>query len=87
MPPRTWVSSPAHDALVALIVSERKRLGLTQRDLAGRLGKPPNFVARIETGQRNVSVIEFVVLARALNVSPEALFGELLEYLPDSLIA
>ena len=87
MPPRTWVSSSAHDALVALLVSERKKQGLTQRQLAARLGKPPNFVARIETGQRNLSVVEFVVFARAFGADPAEMFNQLLAELPQELSA
>lgn len=73
--------------MVSLLIAERKAKGLSQRDLASRLAKPPNFVARIETGQRNVSVVEFVVIARALDLQPEALFGRLLRNLPEILIA
>lgn len=87
MPPRSWVSSTAHEALVRLLVSERQRCGLSQRALAERLGKPPNFVARIETGQRNVSVVEFVVIAQALGVEPASMFAGLLRVLPEDLRA
>ncbi len=87
MPPRSWVSSSSHDALVRLLVEERKRAGLTQRDLAQRIGKPPNFVARIETGQRNVSVVEFVVLARALDADPLVIFERLASEIEDTSLA
>jgi len=72
---------------VALLVSERKKQGLTQRQLAARLGKPPNFVARIETGQRNLSVVEFVVFARAFGADPAEMFNRLLAELPQEISA
>ena len=33
--------------------------GLTQADLAERLGKPQSFVAKVETRERRLDVIEF----------------------------
>lgn len=39
---------------------------LTQRDLAALLGKPQSYVSKIETGERAVSVGEFIELSQAL---------------------
>ena len=38
----------------------RLRAGLTQEDLAERLGKPQSFVAKVETQERRLDLIEFV---------------------------
>lgn len=38
--------------------------GLTQREVARKLGKPPSYVAKIETGERRVDFIELQVLAK-----------------------
>jgi transcriptional regulator with XRE-family HTH domain len=85
LPPRSWVNTGAHDCLVRLLVAERQAAGLTQRELASRLGKDPATIARIETGQRNVSILEFVVLARALNRDPTELLSEIVDALPADL--
>jgi transcriptional regulator with XRE-family HTH domain len=43
----------------------RKKAGMTQRDLADAVGREQNFIARIETGQRRVDLVEFVIICRA----------------------
>lgn len=63
--------SPGHLALIAALISSRKEQGLSQAALAERLKCHQSFVARIETGQRRIDVPELVILARALNSSPE----------------
>jgi transcriptional regulator with XRE-family HTH domain len=61
-------------ALVQALVDGRHALGITQRDLAARLGCLPATVANIESGQRRIDVIELIALARALSMSPDELF-------------
>lgn len=82
MPPRSWVNSAAHDQLVAFLVAEREAAGLTQRQLAERLRKDPATIARIETGERNVSMLEFMLIARALGQDPTRLVSRLMDQLP-----
>ncbi len=48
----------------------RKALGLTQQELADRLKKPQSFVAKFELGDRRLDVIEFLAVARALEIDP-----------------
>ncbi|HEX8916550.1 MAG TPA: helix-turn-helix transcriptional regulator [Humisphaera sp.] len=60
----------AHRELVAAVVAMRKAAGLTQRDLAERLGREQNFVGRVETGQRRIDLVEWVMLCRACDVDP-----------------
>lgn len=48
-----------HQALIALLVEKREAKGLTQTDLAAKLGEYQSFVARLESGQRRVDVIEW----------------------------
>ena len=55
----------------------RKPAGLTQRDLAARLGKPPSFVAKIETGERRLDFVEFVAIARELGTTPGSLIDQI----------
>ena len=82
MPPRSWVNSAAHDRVVQVLVQERETAGLTQRDLAGRLGKDASTIARIETGQRNVSILEFVAITRALGAEPLEVLARVIAQLP-----
>jgi transcriptional regulator with XRE-family HTH domain len=52
------------------LVAARKAAGLTQRDIADRIGRPPSFVGKIEGVERNLSVLELLAWCRALGVSP-----------------
>ncbi len=70
-----------HRHLVAVLTEARQDSGLTQAELAKRVGKDQTFVSIIERGQRRVDVLEFVALARAMGLQPEGLFADVLERL------
>jgi transcriptional regulator with XRE-family HTH domain len=59
-----------YKALVGLLVARREAAGMTQSDLAARLGKSQSFVARLESGQRRITVVEFMTLAKILRFDP-----------------
>lgn len=59
-----------HKALIALLIEKREAAGLTQSDLAAKLGEYQSFVARLESGQRRVDVVEFIELSRLLEFDP-----------------
>jgi transcriptional regulator with XRE-family HTH domain len=69
--------SRGHKALIAILVAERKKAGMTQRDLATRIKRPRSFVGRMEAGERRIDVIEFIEIVRALDGDPEELFAML----------
>ena len=71
---RKTLRSADHDALVATLKDARDQAGLTQQQLADRLGRPQSFVAKYENGERRVDLIEFVALSAALNADPMRLF-------------
>jgi ribosome-binding protein aMBF1 (putative translation factor) len=64
------LQSPRHEALRVLIVESRERAGLTQADVAKRLKRYQSFVARVESGQRRIDVVEFLDLAEAIGFDP-----------------
>ena len=55
--------------LIEALRHARLAAGLTQTDLADRLQCHQSLVARIESGERRVDVVELIVLARAIGVS------------------
>lgn len=63
--------------LIERLVSERKRQGLTQEQLAARLDRQQHFISRFETGERRLDVAEFADVAVALGISPGELIREL----------
>ena len=74
---RRWVSSPSYKSAIAALVQARHLSGKTQREVAAAIGKPPSFVAKVETGERRLDFVEFSVLARALGQDPATLLGDI----------
>ena len=70
--------SRRHRALCAALVQARKTAGLSQQELASRLKTSQTVIARIETGERRVDVVEFIDLARALRTDPRRVLDELM---------
>jgi transcriptional regulator with XRE-family HTH domain len=62
--------SPEHRAFRALMIEAREKAGLTQQVLAKRLGRPQSFVAKYETGERRIDLIEFLSIARTIGTDP-----------------
>lgn len=62
--------TPLYDAFRRRLAAYRKEAGLTQRELAARLGREPSFVARLELGERRLDVVEFYWLIRACGAEP-----------------
>ncbi|WP_170516992.1 helix-turn-helix domain-containing protein [Ruegeria atlantica] len=65
------IRSIGHKALCQAIVGARKRSGLSQEQLAERLHCQQSLVARIESEERRIDVVELIVICRALGVDPE----------------
>jgi len=65
-----------HQELIGFIASTRKAAGVTQVELAERLGKPQSFVSKVERGERRLDVIEFCQVAEALGQNPATLLEE-----------
>jgi transcriptional regulator with XRE-family HTH domain len=71
------VFTPEYLHLEARIVELRKEAGLTQAELARRLGRPQSFVSKYERGERRLDVVEFLAVARALGADAAGLMAEL----------
>ena len=57
----------------AHILQRRTELGLSQRDLAAAAGVDRAFLARVEQGLRNPSVVVLAKVARAMHTTVGAL--------------
>lgn len=69
-----------HRALIAVLVASRREAGLTQAQVAERLGKPSSYIAKIEIGERRLDVVEFTAIAKALRLDPRVLFDRYLNW-------
>ncbi len=56
--------------------AERERLGVSQEELADRAGMHRTYLGGVERGERNVSLLNLVRIARALRVSPAVLLKD-----------
>jgi transcriptional regulator with XRE-family HTH domain len=59
-----------HEALRAFIVESRKEAGLTQTQVAKKLGRYQSFIATLEAGQRRIDVVELLDIAEAIGFDP-----------------
>jgi ribosome-binding protein aMBF1 (putative translation factor) len=69
--------SVRHRALISVIVAKRSAAGLTQRQLAAKLKRSNSFVWKIEAGERQVNVLEFIEIARILGFKASKLMLEI----------
>lgn len=56
--------------MVRLIREQREARNLHQSDIAALLGEHQSFIARVESGQRRIDVIEFFRIADAIGFDP-----------------
>lgn len=59
--------------LLCLLRSARQAAGVTQEEVAARLGVPRSTVTKWETGQQRIDVLEFWSLCEVMEVDPIAL--------------
>lgn len=57
-------------ALAYFIAERRRASGITQVELAKKLGRYQSFVAHLESGQRRIDVVELAELAEAIGFDP-----------------
>ena len=61
-----------YQALLALLVAERRRRRLTQWDLARAMGTDQSQVSKLERRERRLDIIDFVRYCRAIGILPGA---------------
>jgi transcriptional regulator with XRE-family HTH domain len=69
--------TPQYKLVCSYLRDARKKKGLTQAVLAKKLGRQQSFVAKYETCERRIDIIELKVIADAIGVE----LRELLEFL------
>lgn len=69
--------SAQYRALLARMRAARKARGISQQELARRLGKPQSYVSKAEMGERRLDVVEYLHFMRAIEGQPHALLRDI----------
>lgn len=72
------VYSDEYQRVINVLKKARKEKGITQAQLAEALGKPQSFIAKVENGERRLDVVEFVHLARLVDVNISLILNEII---------
>lgn len=62
-----------------VLVETRKSKGITQQELANRLDRPQSYIAKVETGERRLDVVEFIEWSTLLGVGAEITLKRVVE--------
>jgi transcriptional regulator with XRE-family HTH domain len=65
------------------LVEARKAAGLTQTQVAEKLGKPPSYVAKYELGERRLDVLEYLDVAAAIGFDGAKILSKLKDMPPN----
>lgn len=76
------VNTDEYQIFLKCLISARKEADITQQDLAKRLGKPQSFVSKYENRERRIDFVEFLYIARALEVNPSDLLEKMEAEIP-----
>lgn len=60
-----------------MLLEERQKSGLSQQEVADRLGRPQTYVSKCERGTRRLDVIEFLEMSRVIGFDPVAFIKKL----------
>jgi ribosome-binding protein aMBF1 (putative translation factor) len=63
--------------LISVIVARREAAGLTQRQLTAKLKRSNSFVWKLEAGERQLNVLEFMEIEKVLGVKASTLMEEI----------
>lgn len=77
--------SEAYGVFLGILRQARRDAGLTQVELAERIGRKQGHVSIVESGVRRIDLIEFCAIAKAMGRDPVELFARVYEALPERL--
>jgi len=72
------LQSPPYKKLRRLLAQARAEAGLTQLQVATSVKRPQSFVSKYENGERQLDVVEFVEVCKAIGVSPARMIEDLI---------
>ncbi|MGO4707036.1 helix-turn-helix domain-containing protein [Microvirga sp. 2MCAF38] len=72
----TSIHSDLYRRLIALLIQARKEAGLTQTEVARRIGQRQTFVSKYELGERRLDAAEYLEISRSIGADPYGLMRE-----------
>lgn len=66
-----------YQLVIHTLKEARIKQNITQEKLAQALNRPQSFIAKIESRERRLDVVEFVHIARLLSLNPEAVIKKI----------
>jgi transcriptional regulator with XRE-family HTH domain len=79
------VHTEAYSKFLKALVDLRCEVGLSQAQLAKKLGKPPSFIGKYELGERRLDVIELLLILKVLERDSCSFIKVIDSQLPDRL--
>jgi transcriptional regulator with XRE-family HTH domain len=70
----TALHTEEYRRFAAALRDQREKAGLSQDDVASRLGVGQDFVSKVETARRRLDVIEFLRFVGAIGCNPLDIF-------------
>ena len=70
-------SDETYERFCSLLVEKRKKSGLSQQEVADRLGRPQTYVSKCERGTRRMDVVEFLKMAEVVGFDSIAFIKKL----------
>lgn len=63
------INSAEYVRFLNLLRQRRKQAGLTQEELARRLGATQSFISKCESGERRIDIVELRAFCKAMGIS------------------
>lgn len=71
------IYSEQYQFVIRALKEARIKQNITQEKLAQALNRPQSFIAKVESGERRLDMVEFVLLARLLSINPETVIKKI----------
>jgi ribosome-binding protein aMBF1 (putative translation factor) len=75
------IADPRYLEIIASLRAAREKAGMSQEELASRIGKPQSFVSKVEVCERRLDMIETLVVCEALGITLDLIVPSHLRHL------
>jgi len=76
------LADPRYRGMIERLVALRHAAGLTQRDVAERLGEPRAYISKIEQCQQRLDPLQLVVWLRAIDADERTFLADVVAVMP-----